>query len=212
MGEPTFNGAVNVFTHFYLDEIVKEYGLDAGTVHPVVSTMLPKQNKHLLDFLGYWCWIKNEERGGEAGLQFSINSTDDGQRDEQFRRMSLPLLEISEIANILPMPIGRKYTLNFAVTEKTILDEPTLSCLFDKRKFIVKITPIHNTATAQENHFDITTSYERYDVYEQFKTPLVNAGWDVIVFVPSKEEDSDRITCGNALLAISTDNRRDGEE
>lgn len=26
-------------------------------------------------------------------------------------------------------------------------------------------------------------------------------GWDVIVFVPSKEEDSDRITCGNALIS-----------
>ena len=25
--------------------------------------------------------------------------------------------------------------------------------------------------------------------------------WDVIVFVPSKEEDEDRITCGNSLIA-----------
>lgn len=35
-------------------------------------------------------------------------------------------------------------------------------------------------------------------LYEQ---PLVAEGWDVIVFVPSKEEDSDRITCGNALIS-----------
>lgn len=36
--------------------------------------------------------------------------------------------------------------------------------------------------------------------YEQFEQPLVDAGWEVIVFVPSEEEDKDRITCGNSLL------------
>ena len=39
-----------------------------------------------------------------------------------------------------------------------------------------------------------------FDVYEQFEQPLVKAGWDVIVFVPSKEEDADRITCGKGLV------------
>lgn len=38
-------------------------------------------------------------------------------------------------------------------------------------------------------------------IYRKFEQPLVKAGWDVIVFVPSKEEDSDRITCGNALIS-----------
>lgn len=40
-----------------------------------------------------------------------------------------------------------------------------------------------------------------YDVYRRFEQPLLKEGWDVIVFVPSKEEDSDRITCGNALIS-----------
>ena len=30
---------------------------------------------------------------------------------------------------------------------------------------------------------------------------LEAVGFDVIVFVPSKEEDESRITCGNAILA-----------
>ena len=38
-------------------------------------------------------------------------------------------------------------------------------------------------------------------VYRQFEEPLLEEGWDVIVFVPSKEEDKDRITCGNALIS-----------
>lgn len=38
------------------------------------------------------------------------------------------------------------------------------------------------------------------DIYEDFEKPLLAEGWQVIIFVPSVEEDTDRITCGNALL------------
>lgn len=54
---------------------------------------------------------------------------------------------------------------------------------------------------ALEHNYDITTSYDDYSVYDKFEQPLLDLGWDVIVFVPSKEEDSDRITCGNALIS-----------
>lgn len=57
------------------------------------------------------------------------------------------------------MPKGRKYTLNFPVTAQTILDAKELSRLFDKEKFIVKITPIH----AVENGFEVT-GYSDYNV------------------------------------------------
>lgn len=200
MGEPTFNPNVLLFSKYWLRKIVPRY-IEAKTIHPVISTMLPKANKQLNSFLLGWCDIKNKAYSGEAGLQFSINSTDDGQRNYQFSGMSLPLDEISRIAERLPMPIGRKYTLNFAVTKETILDAKRLSSLFDKDKFIVKITPIHETNSAVNNGFDAANSYTDYDVYRRFEQPLLDEGWDVIVFVPSKEEDSDRITCGNALIA-----------
>lgn len=103
----------------------------------------------------------------------------------------MSLAQISQLANELPMPVGRKYTLNFPVTSQTILDAKELSKLFDREKFIVKITPIHETASAIENGFQVTD----YDV------ALNNLYWKKVgVFVPSKEEDSDRITCGNALI------------
>ena len=200
MGEPTFNFGVLDFAEFDLKKLVSSY-IQADTIHPVVSTMLPRLNKRLEDYLLRWCHIKNEVYKGEAGLQFSINSTDDVQRNEMFTKRSLSLNEISQLAKKLPPPVGRKYTLNFAVTKDTILDAEVLDGLFDKNYFIVKITPIHETHAAIENGFDVTTSYDDYDVYRQFEQPLVKLGWDVIVFVPSKEEDSDRITCGNALIA-----------
>ena len=201
MGEPTWNPAVLDFTESRLDDLVKECGLHTVTIHPVVSTMMPRSNNDLHSYLKHWCEIKNTQRNGEAGLQLSINSTSDDQREAQFADKSLSLREIANIASDLPMPVGRKYTLNFAVTEATILDAKVLDSLFDRDKFIVKITPIHQTKAALEHNYDITTSYDDYSVYDKFEQPLLDLGWDVIVFVPSKEEDSDRITCGNALIS-----------
>ena len=203
MGEPTFNRAVLGFSEDYLRQTVRKY-IDAKTIHPVVSTMLPKSNGELEYYIKNWCEIKNIVYNGEAGLQFSINSTDEIQRNWQFNDMSLSLKEISKLAENLPMPLGRKYTLNFAVTKETILDAKTLTNMFDKDKFIVKITPIHQTKSALDNQFDVSTSYADYDVYRDFEQPLLDYGWDVIVFVPSIEEDSDRITCGNALIATTS--------
>jgi 23S rRNA (adenine2503-C2)-methyltransferase len=200
MGEPTFNPDVLKFTRKRLREVVQECGLSAMTVHPVVSTMLPANNQWLEVFLHIWCDIKNNVYNGEAGLQFSINSTSDKQRNEMFAGKSLSLPAIAKIAKFLPMPVGRKYTLNFPVTKDTILDAKKLSEMFDKEKFIVKITPIHETSAAISNGFKVT-GYSDYDVYRKYETPLLEDGWDVIVFVPSKEEDSDRITCGNALIS-----------
>ena len=73
---------------------------------------------------------------------------------------------------------------------------------FDKDRFIVKITPIHATEAAAVNNF--TTEFD-FDVYDKFEKPLVDAGWQVIVFIPSHEEDADRITCGNSLIALEAE-------
>lgn len=204
MGEPSLN-ADNIldFLSYDLRDIV-DANMSADVIHPVFTTMMPKSLgiDKLSEILKRFCHIKNEEYDGEAGLQLSINSTDEKQRNELFRGRSLSLECISYICRSLPMPIGRKYTLNFPVTDKTILDPKELSRLFDKDKFIVKITPIHETNEANANGINTPEGYYKYDVYRQFEQPLLDEGWKVIVFIPSKEEDEDRITCGNALLSM----------
>lgn len=208
MGEPSFNwDNIKKLLNDHLISVVNN-NMNADVVHPVFTTMCPKGlgkdklQKIIYDFCEN---TKNGVYSGEAGLQLSINSTDEKQRAYLFRNASLTLKEISEIAKTLPMPKGRKYTLNFPVTKDTILNPKVLSELFDKDKFIVKITPIHDTNEAKENGIETPEGYYTYDVYKQFEQPLLEEGWQVIVFIPSKEEDEDRITCGNALISMENE-------
>ena len=202
MGEPTFNP--NVITSAkIIFQIIKDSNADISfnSYHPVVSTMMPKANKNLEKFLHDWVnagFIYGGEDG--FGLQFSINTLDEEKRNKMFRNKSLSLQEISDIIKSLPMPKKRKYTLNFAVTSKCNLDVDLMNKYFNKEKCIVKITPIHETVEAVNEGYEIVKDF---DVYEKFEQPLVKDGWDVIVFVPSKEEDADRITCGNSLIALA---------
>ena len=50
MGEPTFNFAVLGFAKNTLRNLVSKH-IKAKTIHPVISTMLPKSNKRLEEFL-----------------------------------------------------------------------------------------------------------------------------------------------------------------
>lgn len=207
MGEPTFNPNV-IKSAKIIFQIIKDSNADISfnTYHPVVSTMMPKSNKNLEKFLHDWVdtgFIYGGEDG--FGLQFSINTLDEEERNKMFRNKSLSLQEISDIIKSLPMPKKRKYTLNFAVTSKCNLDVDLMNKYFNKDKCIVKITPIHETVEAVNEGYEIVKDF---DVYEKFEQPLVKDGWDVIVFVPSKEEDADRITCGNSLIAIADKARK----
>lgn len=201
MGEPTFNPNVITSAESIAQMLMSENSdVSFDTYHPVVSTMMPKSNKNLKEFLHKWV-ATGFVYGGEDGfgLQFSINTLNENDRNEMFRNRSLSLQEISDIIKELPYPKKRKYTLNFAVTSKSNLDVDLMNKYFDKEKCIVKMTPIHETVEAVDEGYEIV---HNFDVYEQFEQPLVNDGWDVIVFVPSKEEDEDRITCGNSLIAL----------
>jgi 23S rRNA (adenine2503-C2)-methyltransferase len=201
MGEPTFN--FDVIEHAKrLYKIVKPY-IGNSMIHPVISTMLPKANVRLMEFLNEWSDIKNYTYRGDAGLQFSINSTDDDQRNEMFSGNSLPLNDISEIGRLLPDPKGRKYALNFALADNYVVDAEKLAMLFSPNKFMVKITPLHKTKSCDDNGIVTTDGYEAFTPYQKAETDLKNAGFDVIVFVPSYDEDLGLITCGNAILSGS---------
>lgn len=200
MGEPTFNENVIDFTKNIHKELAPYIG--DSLIHPVVSTMLPYSNKNLEKFLHEWMNIKNEIFDGDAGLQFSINSTSDEERNYMFSGNSLSLEEISRIGRELSFPKGRKITLNFAVADYEI-DAKKLAEMFDPDKFVVKLTPMHKTHTALENKIETAGDYTTMYPYRHYEEALKAAGFDVLVFIASEYEDLGRITCGNAILSGS---------
>jgi 23S rRNA (adenine2503-C2)-methyltransferase len=200
MGEPTFNpfvtrAAIALFGFF----------LNLGWhYHPVVSTMMPKKNFNVAPFLEEWIAAKNNVFDGEAGLQLSINSTDPTQRGKLFGGQEDDLVRVARMMRNITgnKPCkGRKIALNFAITDETIIDAKQLAEWFPPNVFMAKITPIHNTGEAEKNGIVTKGGYSSFYPYEKHEEELKKAGFDVIVFIPSEEEDRSRITCGNAILA-----------
>jgi 23S rRNA (adenine2503-C2)-methyltransferase len=182
--------------------------LRVEVVHPVLTTCLPRYNK-LQSRILEWTSIKNDLYNGQAGLQFSINSTDEEQRQEMFGGKTLKLEEISEIGKEMPIPTGRKYCLNFAYATGYKIDADRLRRLFCPSKFMVKITPIHNNDECRKNGIETIGGYDSFEPYQAAEESLIEKGFDVIVFVPSMDEENSLVTCGNAVLGggkITTDN------
>ncbi|MCG8431188.1 MAG: Fe-S-oxidoreductase [Candidatus Omnitrophica bacterium] len=194
MGEPTWNPAVLDAAMWMKEHLDSEYKL-----HPVVSTMMPRKNEWLKTFIHTWMRMKNRKFEGNAGLQLSINSTDEFERNEMFHGNALDLEEISWVMRGI-IPRGRKITLNFAVADYTI-DPKVLLKYFHPEFYVVKLTPMHKTTSALEEGIRTSGDYTTYYPYQEHEQALREAGYDVLVFIASKEEDEGKITCGNAVLA-----------
>ncbi len=194
MGEPTLNPNVLDATKWLKTHIDPEY-----KIHPVVSTMMPKNNEWLKTFIHTWMRMKNRLLHGEAGLQLSINSTHEKQRMEMFHNNAHTLEGIGEIMEGI-IPAGRKITLNFAIAHYEI-DPGILLKYFDPDDYIIKLTPMHRTEKAMENDIRTLGYYTTMYLYKDIEERLKDAGYDVLVFIASREEDLSRITCGNAILS-----------
>lgn len=206
MGDPIFNENVFKFSEWLYREkaqIKTDTGLSIETLHPVLTTSMPNNFKRLEARLQEWCSIKNTVYNGQAGLQLSINSTSPKQRTDMFGGMALSLNEIAEIADRLPNPISRKYCLNFAYSTDYEIDAQLLSMMFDREKFMCKITPIHNNTACAQNNIKTIGGYDSYLPYKKPEEDLKENGFDVLVFVPSIDEEDGLVTCGNAVLGGS---------
>ena len=194
MGEPTWNPAVLDCGKWLKDHVDPEFN-----VHPVVSTMMPKHNEWLKTFIHTWMRLKNRVYGGNAGLQLSINSTRDAERKFLFNGNAHDLLGISRLMEGI-IPMGRKITLNFAVAGYEI-EPDVLLRYFDPALYVVKLTPMHKTQRAAKHGIATAGDYTQYYPYAEHEGELKAAGYDVLVFIASAEEDLGRITCGNAILS-----------
>lgn len=205
MGDGSFNEEVIDFAdwmYYNKKQIQKDTGLSIEVLHPVFTTMFPKITKAKSQ-IKRWVRVKNERYNGQAGLQISVNTTNEGQRSIMFDNMQTPLEEIAEFAKTLPEPIGRKYCLNFAYATGNEIDGEKLARLFNPEHWMCKITPIHNNTACKENGIKTVDGYSSYYPYKEPEEILKKAGFDVLVFIPSQDEEDGIITCGNAILAGS---------
>lgn len=204
-GEPTFNGNSVLEANNVLYTTIKANR--GWGYHPVISTMFPNKNNNLHSFIQKWMQFKNSVNG-EAGLQISVNTTDEEQRQIMFGGNAAPLAKISATMKAILEEEGlqgRKIALNFALTNNEI-DAEILMKYFDPQYFLCKLTPMHITTACKTNKLSTKEGYSKYYSYRKVENALKEKGFDVIVFIPSKEEDESRITCGNAILADGIDN------
>lgn len=203
MGEPTFNPEVlDVGRWLSMEDAqMDEIGLDCDVVHPVLTTMMPRKNKHLKSRVEEWVNIKNDWFKGEANIQVSINSTDDEQRNDMYQGCTLSIPEIAEVVADFPKPLDRKYCINMAMADGYKSNGEKMARLFDPDKWMVKITPIHVTTASAENGIKTSGGYDVYEAYAEAEHNFKTAGFDTLVFVPSYDEDFGMITCGNAVLS-----------
>jgi len=152
MGEPTWNPNVLDAASWYHRHLNPEFN-----VHPVVSTMMPKKNIWLKTFIHTWMRIKNRMMNGNAGLQLSINSTNEDERSVMFNGNACTLEEIADVMDGI-IPVGRKITLNFAVAGYEI-DPTILLKYFNPQLYICKLTPMHKTVEALKNGIETEGDY-----------------------------------------------------
>lgn len=194
MGEPTYNPAVLDCGKWIIEHLGDTYN-----PHPVVSTMMPRRNEWLKVFIHTWMRLKNRVYKGNAGLQISINSTDENERQIMFNNNARTLEEISDIMKGI-IPVGRKITLNFIVADY-IIDCDKLAKLFSPELYIIKLTPMHKTITAIKNNVKTKGDYTTPIPYKELEERFKKCGFETLVFIASRDEDEGRITCGNAILS-----------
>lgn len=194
MGEPTFNPHVLDHAKWMKEHIDPEYN-----VHPVLTTMMPTRNEWLKTFVHAWVRIKNRVYRGNAGLQLSINSTNEDERARIFSGNALPIHEIAKLMDGC-IPVGRKFVLNFPVCQWEIRAD-VLRRYFNPEHYIVKLTPMHETAMSQRFGHQTQGDYISPSTYQPIAESLRAVGFEVLVFIASRDEDHGMITCGNAVLA-----------
>ena len=197
MGEPAFNHAV-------LDalEAIPEIYTYKNFI-PSVSTIAPVGTD---DFFAKLLSIKKRLYKNDFQLQFSLHSTDDFQRDDLVPVKKWSFEKISKYGNDFFDKEGKKITLNFALGKESILKTETLLKFFDPAIFLIKITPVNPTFTAQKNNITslIDSKNKNYPIVDELK----NAGYDVILSIGEYEENKIGSNCGQYLNTFREENKK----
>jgi 23S rRNA (adenine2503-C2)-methyltransferase len=183
MGEPALN--INVVSA--IEEIAQRY--DAPGFMPCISTTAPSGADEFFEELKR---LNHTFFKGNFQLQFSIHSTDEGQRDLIMPVNRWSLERIAEYGKEFYVG-GRKISLNFALAPGNELDPERIAGIFPPDVFMIKLTPVNPTEHALSNRMVREGLTE--DEVPQIDT-LRKLGFDVVLSIGDPRENHIGSNCG----------------
>ena len=195
MGEPSLNPAVLEV----LRQLPARY--PGAALLPVVATVAPAAASRWFEELAR---VKREHyAGGRFQLQFSVNSTDEVERDRLMPVRKWRMPDMARFGEAWHAPGDRKVTLNFALAEETPFEPAAIAALFDPDRFLVKLTPVNPTAAARETGLVSALGFEEAKGLParlgQAVERLKAGGFTVIVSIGSAEEVAIGSNCGQMV-------------
>lgn len=198
MGEPTFNHNVLRATYYLCGMFDgRRWGFT-----PEVCTMMPKENKNLIDFIAEWMFIKNVIKQGRARLRISINSTSESERLRIFNGKALTINEISDIFKNVPVT-GEKIVLNFVLGDYTV-DADKLVHFLPPDKFMCQVMRMN--ATEQMGKLKSHASDEKVTKVVE---DLAAKGYEVLRKYTTVAENS--ACMGEGYITLLSGNRKKEE-
>jgi 23S rRNA (adenine2503-C2)-methyltransferase len=190
MGEPAYNA--NVLSVLRKLPII----YDIPGFMPSISTIAPNNTSSFFEEL---LEIKEQlYSNGKFQLQFSIHTTDELFRDEIIPTKKWSFAKIADYGKRFYQTGDRKITLNFALAKDTPFDPEVLIKYFDPSIFLIKITPINPTYSAQENELETHFTSEK-DKEDPLIHSLKSYGYDVILSIGELEENQIGSNCGQYI-------------
>ncbi|MDD5210430.1 MAG: isochorismatase family protein [Elusimicrobiales bacterium] len=203
MGEPALNPAVLEA----LERLPSEMPFPG--LMPSLSTVAPK-TPEAEAFLERLIGIKDAHfSGGKFQLQFSVHSTEAALRK---KIVPVPVWSPAEIAAYgkrFVRPGDRKITLNFALPEGERLDVEELRSVFNPALFLVKVTPVNPTYTADLSGSSYVWSNPPAGLSED-AAALEKGGFTVIISPSSREEIEGETSCGQLWASRMKKRAADG--
>jgi 23S rRNA (adenine2503-C2)-methyltransferase len=191
MGDP----ALNMDVLDVLRELPERY--NAPGLMPSLSSIAPHGTDEFFDEL---IGIKDEfYSNGRFQFQFSIHTTDEELRDKIVPVKKWSFEKMSEYGKRYHKEGDRKITLNFALVDGNPVDPNVLLKYFDPELFLIKITPLNPTYSAEENELQtyLKPGVEPYQ--DVLITQLEQAGYQVIASIGDPEEDLIGSNCGQYI-------------
>ncbi|MBN2045039.1 MAG: hypothetical protein JW757_08480 [Anaerolineales bacterium] len=192
MGEPTFNPDVlevlkTLPTHYR-----------APGLMPSLSTIAPRGVDHFFEQL---IEVKNQYyASGQFQFQFSLHTSDQELRKKLIPVKTWSFEEMRAFGDRYFRPGDRKITLNFALAKEIPLRPEDLTPHFSPEKFLIKITPLNPTYTAESHGLDSYIDTKTGQMSGLVVESLEQAGYQVIVSVGDLEENRIGSNCGQYVL------------